>query len=303
MRVRVTMLLMGVFLVCGTSNHFVSAQPPKDGNAADEAALLKQAEEFVEAFHKGDAKAIAAFWTADGDYTDQTGKVFKGREGIEKQFKGFFAENKDLKLRIDIAALKFVTPDVAIEDGTTSVIAPDGGPPSRARYTIVHVKKDGKWLLSSVRDAPYTAPSNHDQLSGLEWLIGDWAAETGKGEVIRIAFAWTDTENFVVSTFTTSFKNISIGGGTQWIGWDPLAKKVRAWTFETNGGFGEGLWTQDEGKWVSKFSGVIRDGTKMAGTNTLTRIDADTVTWQATDRTENGKALPDIKAVTLKRIK
>src|SRR5215831_16747637 len=135
------------------------SQPP-GGNPKDEAALLKNAEAFVEAFHKGDAKALAAFWTPDGDYTDQTGKKFKGREAIEKAFQGFFAENKGLKLRIDITALRFVTPDVAVEDGTTSVIPPDGGPPSRARYTIVHVKKNDQWFLSSVRDAPFAPPTN-----------------------------------------------------------------------------------------------------------------------------------------------
>src|SRR5262249_52653247 len=38
------------------------------GNAQDEAAIQKQAEAFIEAFNKGDAKALAAFWTPDGDY-------------------------------------------------------------------------------------------------------------------------------------------------------------------------------------------------------------------------------------------
>src|SRR5262249_8670714 len=119
------------------------AEQPKE-KAKEETAIQKNAEAFIEAFQKGDARAVAAFWTTDGDYTDQTGRNLKGREAIEKAFQGFFAENKDLKLRIDSQSLRFVTPDVAIEDGTTEVMAPDGSPPSRARYTIVHVKKDGK---------------------------------------------------------------------------------------------------------------------------------------------------------------
>ena len=41
---------------------------------------------------------------------------------------------------------------------------PDGAPPSRARYTIVHVQRDGEWYLSSVRDAPYAPPNNHEHL-------------------------------------------------------------------------------------------------------------------------------------------
>src|SRR5262249_42936479 len=139
--------------------------------AKDEAALLKNAEAFVETFHKGDAKALAAFWTPDGDYTDQTGRLMKGREAIEKAFQGFFAENKGLKLRIDIPSLRFLPPDTAVEDGTPAVIPPDGGPPSRARYTIVHVKKNDQWLLSSVRDAPFAPPGNSEHLRELEWAI------------------------------------------------------------------------------------------------------------------------------------
>jgi uncharacterized protein (TIGR02246 family) len=278
------------------------AQRPKD-NPKDDAALQKSAEAFVEAFHKGDAKALAAFWVPDGDYTDQTGRHLKGRAAIEKAFKGLFAENKGLKLRIDRAALRFVTPDVAIEDGTTAVIPPDGGPPSRARYTIVHVKKDGQWLLSSVRDAAFAMPSNHQHLRGLEWAIGDWVDEAEKGEVARASFAWAEHQNFIVGSFTTTFKNIAVGGATQWIGWDPEAKHIRSWTFDADGGFGEGTWTRDGDKFLIKAKAVLRDGKKATATNVVRRIDADTFGWQSKDRTVDGKPLPDIKEVKMKRVK
>jgi len=279
------------------------AQGPKR-NPVEEAALLKNAEAFVAAFHKGDAKALAALWTVDGDYTDMDGRVMKGRDAIEKAFVGFFAHNKGLKLRIDIAELRFVTPDVAIEDGKTEVIPPDGGPPSRARYTIVHVKKDGKWCLSSVRDAAYAPPSNYEHLHQLEWAIGSWASETDKGgEVARYTFTWGEGQNFIDSSFTTTFKNISIGGGTMRVGWDASTKRIRTWTFYTDGGFGEGSGTKEGAKWVFHANFVLRDGTKLEATNHLTMIDPDTITWQTTGRTVNGKQVPDTAAVTMKRVK
>src|SRR5260370_41043413 len=79
----------------------------------EQAALQKNAEAFVEAFHKGDAKALAAFWTENGDYTDQRGHKIKGREAIEKLFTELFAENKGLKLRINIDSVRFPLPNVA----------------------------------------------------------------------------------------------------------------------------------------------------------------------------------------------
>jgi uncharacterized protein (TIGR02246 family) len=280
-----------------------SAAEKRVGNPAEEAALLKNAEAFVDAFHKGNAAALAAFWTPDGDYTSETGRHLKGRKAIEQAFKKFFTEHKDLKLRINSDSLRFVTPDVAVEDGTTEVLSPDGTPPSKARYTIVHVKKDGQWQLSSVRDAPYAAPSNNDHLAGLEWAIGDWADETDNGEVARVSFEWGPGQNFIISTFATTIKDIPVAGGTQWIGWDPIAKRVRSWTFDASGGFGEGVWKRDGDKWLIKSSTVTRGGKRIAATNIVTRLDADTISWESRDRTEDGKAQPDMGPVKMKRAK
>jgi uncharacterized protein (TIGR02246 family) len=278
-----------------------AAAQSKGGNPADEAALLKNAEAFVEAFGKADAKALAAFWTPDGDFTDLTGVKLSGREAIEKSYTELFAAHKGMQLRIDVTALRFVTPEVAVEDGTTAVIRPDGLPPARARYTIVHAKRDGRWFLESVRQAAYAPPSNYEHLRGLEWLIGEWADDVPRGEAARISFEWTDNQNFVVSHFTTTIQNVSIGGGTSWIGWDPTAKTVRSWLFETTGGFGQGTWTKDGAKWTVKSSAVLPDGKKAGSTNVVTRVDADTLTWAVTGRTLDGKPLPDIKEVRMKR--
>src|SRR5205823_5705382 len=152
-----------------------------------------------------------------GDYTDVTGRHLKGRKAIEKAFRDLFAEHKGLKVRIHSESLKFVTPDVALEDGTSAVIPPDGAPPSRARYTIVHVKKDGRWLLSSVRDSPFTPPGNYQHLRALEWAIGDWTGKGDRGDVELLSVAWGQNQNFLHATFTTTVKGISVGSATQWI--------------------------------------------------------------------------------------
>jgi uncharacterized protein (TIGR02246 family) len=279
------------------------AQKDEKEKGKDGDAIFENAKAFVAAFNKGDAKALAAFWAADGDYTDVKGHHIKGREKIEAAFKEVFAESKGLKLRIDSLALKFVTPDVAIEDGTTEVLNPDGSPPNKARYTVVHVKKDGKWRISSVRDADFSPPTNYAHLKELEWLIGDWADEAGKGDVARISFSWAKNQNFIVSNFHTAFKNITLGGGAQWIGYDASKKKVRSWTFDFSGAFGEGEWSRDGKVWTVKSSTTLREGQKVKATNVVTLIDADTFTFESTDRTVDGKELPPIKPIRMKRQK
>src|SRR5260370_1734329 len=113
-----------------------------ESNPQEEAAITKMAEAFVEAFQKGDAKAVAAFWTPDGDYVDPTGRVLQGRPAIEKEFQNLFAQNNGLKLRIEVAPLRFPPPDTAMEDRARGALAPDGTIPSRARYTNFFTKKD-----------------------------------------------------------------------------------------------------------------------------------------------------------------
>jgi uncharacterized protein (TIGR02246 family) len=139
----------------------------------DKEAIFNNAKAFVDAFEKGDAAAVAAFWAEDGDYVDLDGRHLQGRSAIEDAFKEFFKENKGLKLRIDVKSVRFVTPEVATEDGISSVIPPDGAPPRPASYTNVHVKKSGQWFLQSVHEAPYTPPGNYEHLHGLDWAVGE----------------------------------------------------------------------------------------------------------------------------------
>jgi uncharacterized protein (TIGR02246 family) len=292
----------GLLALLAHATRPTAAQPPKNGDPAAEAALMKAAEAFVAAFNKGDAKAVAAFWTPDGDFTDQFGHKVTGREAIEKAFAGLFAEHKGVQLRIEITGLRFVTPDVAVEDGTTALIHPDGLPPAKTRYTNVHVRKDGQWLLESVRTSPYTPPSQREHLKGLDWLIGEWADDGEKGESAHFTFEWTGNQNFIVSHFTTTVRGLSVGGGTSWIAWDAAAKTIRAWVFESAGGFAEGTWAKDGAAWTFRTTATLPDGKKAAATNVVTRVDADTLTWAVKDRTLDGKPVPEISPVKMRRV-
>ena len=265
------------------------------------AEIAKNAAAFVDAFHQGDAKAVAAFWAPEGDYTDEMGQTLKGRAEIEKSFAGLFATNKGLKVRIEIQSIKFPSADVAIEDGSSVVIPPDGFAPSRSRYTNVHVKKDGQWLLASVRESADPGPSNFEHLSGLEWTIGEWIDESPSGEMGHISFTWAPGQNFIVSTRTADFKNDSQLQSTQWIGWDASTKQIQSWSFQADGGTGRSTWSKDGAKWLIKSESVLADGGKVSSTNIVTPVDANTITWQSKDQTVNGKAIPDTKEVKMKR--
>jgi uncharacterized protein (TIGR02246 family) len=300
MRTRLLWFMALAAMTLGVTAPPASARQPQ-GDPKDVAALQKAGEAFIEAFDKGDARALAAFWVEDGDFTDQTGRHLQGRAALEKAFQQAFSDNKGLKLRINSASLRFLTPDVAVEDGTTEVIPADGGPPTSARYTIVHVKKNGAWLLGSVRNAPAAPSGTYEHLRDLEGLVGDWAEGGGKGEGERLALAWAEGQSFLVGTFSKTFRNAAVANARQIIGWDPVAKALRSWIFDASGAFGEGTWTRDGRAWVIKTTSVFPDGKKGSATFVLTPVDADTLTLQGKGRTVDGTAIPDSQAITLKR--
>ena len=292
-------VLMGLVLLVGSR---MWAEDAKD-NAEAKKALKARADEFTKAFDKGDAKALAEFWTTDGDYVDQAGHILSGRKAIEAAFDKQFAAAKGAKLIIRTTSLRVVKDDLAIEDGTTELIYPDDAPPTGARYTAVHVKQSGKWLLASVRDAILVPASNHEHLDELSWLAGDWVDEAMKGEVAKASYSWAENDNFLVSSFVTTLKDVPVAGGTQWIGWDAGAKHIRSWTFDSNGGITEGVWTGEGGKFSGKTTVTLPDGKKVSATIVITKVDADHFTWQSTKRTLDGKMLPDTDVVKMKRAK
>lgn len=279
------------------------AQPEEEAKGKEAPGKGKRAQEFIAAFNRGDARAVAGFWTQNADYTDQVGHQIKGRAAIEKLYEKLFASQKGGKLSITVSSTRMVTPDVALEEGTTEVAPADGGPPSVAAFSAVLVKKDGEWYFESVRDSVARPPSNAEHFEDLEFLLGDWTGEAKKGESARASYNWAENRNFIVCSFATTLNDIPVIGGTQWLAWDAIDKQIRSWTFYSGGGFGDAVWTKEAGKWTSHVSARTAAGKKVSATNILTRIDDDHVTWQMTKITVDGKSMPDPQPVKMKRVK
>jgi uncharacterized protein (TIGR02246 family) len=293
-------LAVGHFVVAGKEPGG-APQPPSQGKEA--LGKGKRAQEFIAAFDKGDAKAVAAFWTEDADYVDDTGREYKGRPAIEKMYEKFFAKNKGMKLNIIVSSARLVGTDVALEDGITEVTPAEGGLPSAARFQAVLVRKNGEWYFASVRDSVPHPPSNAEHFEDIEWLLGDWTGEAEKGESATASYTWAENRNFIVSRFATTLDGMPVVGGTQWIAWDAVDKQIRSWSFYSGGGVGEAVWTRDGDNWAIAINAKTSAGKKVSATNVLTKTDDDHVTWQLTKLTVDGQAMPDAKPVKMKRVK
>src|SRR5262245_41757752 len=144
----------------------------------DDLSAIRQAlGDYVTAFNEGHAKEVAAHWTPDGDYVDAAGRTITGRDALEAEYSRFFNENQGVKIQVVIDSLRLLSDDAAIEDGRAVLEPPPAGAPAISKYTAVHVKVDGKWLMSTVRDTRVETPSAYRNVEDLEWLIGTWSAE------------------------------------------------------------------------------------------------------------------------------
>jgi uncharacterized protein (TIGR02246 family) len=278
-----------------------SAVRAEDAAVEQKAAIAKRAEALTEAYQKGDANAVAAFWTPDGDYTNLDGTVDSGRKAIAEHFAEFFAGKKGLTLRLDVESMRFPAPDTAITESVMTAGWSGAELPSRAHLTNVLVKKDGEWMIASVRESEYVPPSNYEHLRPLEWAIGEWVEDTKGEQAGRVRFEWTQDKNFIIGLRAVGIKDVLLDNGSQRIGWDPAAKMIRSWNFESDGSFGEGSWERDGDKWVIKMSSVMRSGSLMTATTILTRVDADTIAVQGKELHVDGKALPDTPEIRMKR--
>ncbi len=266
---------------------------------ADEKAIRATADDFVKACDAADVKAVAALWATDAEYTDESGQSYRGRAAIKEMYAGLFKEHPGATMTVKIESIRFVGPDVAVEKGVAS-LKPASGEPTAARYTVVHARRDGKWIMVDCRDAPYVPGASEDVLKDLQWLVGDWTVGP-KEEGRRIKFQWMCQRNFIKGEFTVTKGDKTTLDGGQFIGWNPKLGRIVSLHFDARGGFGNDVWIKDGSKWVIEATGVFRDGSQSTAVNVITPLDANSFTWQSTGRTVDGVKLPDIPPVKVVR--
>jgi uncharacterized protein (TIGR02246 family) len=256
---------------------------------------------YIRDYNNADAKALAARFTEDAEVVEEDGYRYQGRPLIEERLTETFAENKGAKMAIEIESIRILNPDAVKEEGHTIVTPAKGGAATHRRYTVLLVKREGRWLLSSVREEHEPMLSPHVHLQSLEWMVGDWLDE-GADSVVRVNCRWSEDQNFLIRTFQVKHQGKDVMTVTQRIGWDPVARQVRSWEFDSEGGFGEGKWGQEGERWVIKHTATRPEGTTVTATNTLLRERPDLVRWTSADRVVGSESIPDEESYVFVRV-
>jgi hypothetical protein len=96
------------------------------------------------------------------------------------------------------SGIRFLTDDVAIEDGTSEASNANLKLlPARGRFSAIWVKNAGRWRLASLREARLDASTAPAQLSDLAWMVGQWSARSGETS-LEVSANWNATETFLL---------------------------------------------------------------------------------------------------------
>ena len=141
-------------------------------------------------------------------------------------------------------------------------------------------------------EASSAAPSAG--LDELEWLLGEWTGMTDNA-VVLVSAHWCEGGAFIEREVVVQREGQEDIGGTQRIGWDPLTGKIKCWSFDSLGGFGEGYWRQDGKNWIVESQEVLADGSQSTTKILFTPQDADRFLWEVASSKVEGMSLPKLQ--------
>ena len=271
----------------------LAADPP----SPEIEGLEKTATDFVAAYNRKDAAALAALFTEKGEIADtHADDVTAGRADIKARYEAIFAAPNAPQIAIEVASVRLVGDGLAIEDGTVHATPPgeDAVPRSMNYSAVLQKGGDGKWFIASTRDLD-DATDAAGQLADLaNQLKGDWTCQKD-GVRLDLAFGWDDSGKFLSGEMLATTSDTKSLTTTIRIGWDAAKKTIVWWTFDDGGGFGKGDWTQlDDDSWLIRTEGTSADGERISATQSLKFDGKDAFLWNSHDRLVDGEKQADV---------
>ena len=144
----------------------LGARQATEVTPADLAAIRKVPDRVADAVNKGDAKALAAVFTEEGDHVTLTRsgveRGVKGRSVMVKHFLERFSRrpsNFSRTMTATITSVQRVNTEAVILNGSwnfTAGVGQEGQkePPTAEQYIVVLAKQAGQWLIVASRHGP-----------------------------------------------------------------------------------------------------------------------------------------------------
>ena len=137
----VLMLAVPFLVSCTTA-------PPPDTSAEDSQAINAAGAQWVDAFNRGDAAALAALYTEEATLLEPNSPLVVGRENIQAIFQGFF-DTSAMELHLTVIGLS-VHGDMAHRFGKYMLtIQPEEGDAisDNGKYVEIWKRENGGWKM------------------------------------------------------------------------------------------------------------------------------------------------------------
>lgn len=267
----------------------------------DENSIRTAVAEYQDAFNHQNGEKMAALWAAEAVYYPMTGATAQGKKEIVQLFKEQFSRNQNPQIEISATKIAFPSPDQAVQKGIMKLHI-SGQPEGQLAYQVSLIQENGKWLINEVDEIEIIQPlSNFEHLKDLAWMVGKWE-DTDDNVEVFLDNQWDKNKNFLTQHFKMQIFEQETLEGRQIIGWDPEQKLIRSWLFDSDGGFGQGVWEYSGNSWYADMSYTLNDGSRASSRNIYTPIDTSNYTFASTDRVVAGQILPDTDPVHLEKV-
>lgn len=252
-------------------------------------SIRAAAKAYREAVSKGDAEAIRAAWTADGDIVDGWGNR------LEAQAAGVLAGNPATgprpEFHVGETRLRLISADVALEDGSVDVTLPGMTNPIEGWFSAIWVRRGDSWKLAGLRESERPVSTDGSMLDDLDWMVGDWSVvadadnQNAQAATADVKVRWDAGHTFLIRD--ARIPNLTGGDDSpemidvhQRIGWDPVVRRVRSWSFASDGSRGEATWFRDGDSWVALLTTILPDGRQRTSVNIYSYDGKERCVWR-----------------------
>ena len=279
-------LLAAWLLAAGTMPAASAQAVEAAGSPADVTAIRTAAASYREALAKGDAAAIKAAWTADGDIVDGWGNRLEAQAAAGPVPA---AAGPRPEFHRSETQLRFITADVALEDGTVDVVLPGMKRPIEGWFSALWVRRADGWKLTGLRESERPVVADADMLADLDWMVGEWVLQIEGADSLAAAMEmsvrWDAGQSFLIRearipNLSSSDAGTDMVEVQQRIGWDPLVRRIRSWSFSSDGSRSEATWFRDGRSWVAERTVVLPNGRQETAVNIYSYDGKDRCVWR-----------------------